>query len=213
MYYLDFFIPITLLLFQLIYKIKKENCEQFIPSMAKNFVENLSIIINFKYFKLFVFFLGIIRAMQEYIENIPRPRVTKRKVFLHELIDKRKKHLKYLRRWDYKRYEWLLEQLNLVYKPAPDVFYRVTRKDSLRKLTDKYCDNIKSERLDEYRTLLEHEKSAFLEEKLRCLQFIREEEQNCGKEVTITEENINDVKKQLEELQHKIKGRQKTDEE
>lgn len=149
--------------------------------------------------------------MQDVVERTPWAK--KRKVFLHELIDKRKKHLKYLRRWDYKRFEWLLEQLDIVYKPPPEQFHWITRKESLVKLTDKYCDNIKQDRLNDFRSLMEYEKSAFLEEKLRSLQFIREEELSCGKEPTVTEENIQDVKKQLEEMQNKMKEREKGDDE
>lgn len=147
--------------------------------------------------------------MQDLLEK--KPWAKKRKVFLHELIDKRKKHLKYLRGWDYKRFEWLLEELQIMYKPAPEHSHGITRKESLRKLTDKYCDDIKRERLSEYRSLMEHEKSAFLEEKLRSLQFIREEELSVGKEPTITQENIEAVRKELEELQNKMKTQQKAE--
>ena len=58
-----------------------------------------------------------IRAMQKYMEDFPRNKQVK--VQLKEMIDKRKKFLKYLRRWDYKRFEWILEKLDLVYKPPP----------------------------------------------------------------------------------------------
>lgn len=37
-----------------------------------------------------------------------------------ELIDRRKKLLKYLRQYDYKKFEWLLEKLNIVYKAHPE---------------------------------------------------------------------------------------------
>lgn len=73
------------------------------------------------------------------------------KVKLKQLIEKRKKHLKYLRKWDYKKFEWILEQLNIVYKPPPTESRWVTRKESLVKLTNKYCDNIRQEKLDELR--------------------------------------------------------------
>lgn len=44
----------------------------------------------------------------------------KLKVFLLELVAKRKKYLRKLRRWDYRRFEWILEKLNLIYKPDPE---------------------------------------------------------------------------------------------
>ena len=47
------------------------------------------------------------------------PKDKRRKVKLKELIELRKKWLKFLRKWDYRRFEWLLEKLDLVYKPPP----------------------------------------------------------------------------------------------
>lgn len=136
--------------------------------------------------------------MQEVLERFPRNK--KLKVNLKELIDQRKKHLKYLRRWDYKRFEWLLENLNIIYKPAPADIHPVTRKDSLQKLTQKYCDDIKQRRLIAYQLQLESEQPAFLEEKIRVLQFIRDEQMECGVEVTVTQKEIADVQEKLKEL-------------
>lgn len=59
-----------------------------------------------------------IHYLQEYMKNNPRNK--KAKVALKEKIDKRKKYLSKLRVWDYKRFEWILEKLNLVYKPRPE---------------------------------------------------------------------------------------------
>jgi small subunit ribosomal protein S15 len=42
------------------------------------------------------------------------------KVILKETIERRGKWLRYLRMWDYRRFEWVLEKLNLVYKPMPE---------------------------------------------------------------------------------------------
>lgn len=39
---------------------------------------------------------------------------------VQELIDKRKKLLKFLRQYDYKKFEWLLEKLNIEYKAHPE---------------------------------------------------------------------------------------------
>nr|CAI5870429.1 unnamed protein product [Callosobruchus analis] len=144
---------------------------------------------------------GVIRALQECMERFPRNK--KLKVFLKELIDKRKKHLKYLRRWDYKRFEWLLERMNMVYKPPPNEFHWVTRKESLRKLTDQHCEKIRTERINQYKQQLENEQPAFLEEKIRTLQFIRNEQKECGAEVTVTQEEIDGCRKLLEDLKLK----------
>ncbi|KAH1013679.1 hypothetical protein HUJ04_002642 [Dendroctonus ponderosae] len=144
---------------------------------------------------------GYIRAWQEVVERFPRNQ--RLKVCLKELIDKRKKHLKYLRRWDYKKFEWLIEQLNIVYKPPPSEFHWITRKESLVKLTDKFCENIKQERLNTLRLKFESEQPAFLDEKIRSLEFIRNEQKDCGVDVTVQDEEIDKVKKQLEELKSK----------
>jgi small subunit ribosomal protein S15 len=58
-----------------------------------------------------------IRNMQQVMEEFPRDK--RCKVRLKELIERRKRWLKFLRRWDYKRFEWLLEKLDLVYKSPP----------------------------------------------------------------------------------------------
>ncbi|CAH0557473.1 unnamed protein product [Brassicogethes aeneus] len=141
---------------------------------------------------------GIIRAWQEAMERFPRNRILK--VHLKELIDKRKKHLKYLRRWDYRKFEWLIEKLDIVYKPPPNEFHWITRKDSLRKLTNTYCEDTRNEKLAAFRAVLEAEQPAFLEEKIRTLQFIRDEQQDCGADVTVSQEEIDGVKKQLADL-------------
>lgn len=55
--------------------------------------------------------------MQEYLTKHPRNSMAR--TYVKEMIDKRKKWLSNLRRWDYRRFEWTLEKLNLVYKPIP----------------------------------------------------------------------------------------------
>lgn len=37
-----------------------------------------------------------------------------------ELIDRRKQLLKFLRQYDYKKFEWILEKLNIEYKGHPE---------------------------------------------------------------------------------------------
>ncbi|XP_053684598.1 28S ribosomal protein S15, mitochondrial [Sabethes cyaneus] len=145
-----------------------------------------------------------IRSLQEVMEKFPRQSASK--VFLKEMIDKRKKFLRYLRRWDYRRFEYILEKLDLVYKPAPSHFHWITRKDSLRKLTDIHCDEIKDSRLQAYRQQLESQQLDFLAKKLQNLEFIRKEQQECKVPITVTVEQIQAVKKQYEELKEKRKA-------
>lgn len=141
---------------------------------------------------------AVIRRYQEHMDKHPRDKMIK--VRLKELIDKRKKFLKYLRRWDYPRFEWILEKLDLVYKPPPTHFHWITRKESLQKLTDIYCENLKEERLEAYHKQLQAQQIPFLEEAIKKMQFVRQEQISCDVPVTVTEEKIADSKRQLEML-------------
>lgn len=136
-----------------------------------------------------------IRHLQEYMEK--HPRNVRSKVYLKELIDKRKRFLRYLRGWDYKRFEWALEKLDLVYKPYPSKFHWITRKDSLRKLTDTHCDDIKQTRLAAYRKELEDQQISFLERKVKNLELIRSEQVELKIPITVSEEAIKAARQQL----------------
>ncbi|XP_063990651.1 small ribosomal subunit protein uS15m [Diachasmimorpha longicaudata] len=129
-----------------------------------------------------------IRHLQECQKTHPRNR--KSKHFLKELNDKRKKYLTDLRRWDYKRFEWVLEKLNLVYHPYPEIWEKPTRKKSLRILTKEHCNEVRQGKLDVYRAELGAQQKNFFKEKAEKLAFIRSEEIACGLEPTITEEEI-----------------------
>lgn len=59
-----------------------------------------------------------IRKLQVLWEKFPRNK--RQKVALKELIEKRKGRLNKLRAADYKRFEWLLEKLNLEFRPKPE---------------------------------------------------------------------------------------------
>lgn len=139
-----------------------------------------------------------IRSLQEYLEKYPRNK--KMQVVSKELIDKRKKFMRHLRKWDYKRFEWILEKLDLIYKAYPSYYHWITRKESLVKLTDIHCENIRNERLAAYRKQLEDEQIGFLERKLKNLEFIRQEQIDCSLPVTVTPEQIKEVRVKYEQL-------------
>ncbi|KAL4718710.1 hypothetical protein ACJJTC_014063 [Scirpophaga incertulas] len=61
---------------------------------------------------------GHIRCLQSTMEN--EPKNIRAKQVVQELIDKRKQLLKFLRQYDYKKFEWLLEKLNVEYKGQPE---------------------------------------------------------------------------------------------
>lgn len=139
-----------------------------------------------------------IHHMQDIIKTHPRNK--KLKVQLKEKIEKRKKYLKRLRMWDYKRFEWVLEKLNLIYKPPPETYITVTRKESIRKLAAMHCKKIKQERLDSYKAELKAKQKNFYLEKAKKLAFIREEEIACGLTPTVNEEDIENARKTSEAL-------------
>nr|CAG4634912.1 EOG090X09BQ [Alona affinis] len=103
------------------------------------------------------------------------------KVLLKEMIEQRNSYLGHLRRFDYKRFEWLLEKMDLVYYAPVNMIERVTRKGALRKLTAYYCDKVRKDRLEEYRLELEKEKEVFSKEKEEVLKWIEQEEQELLK--------------------------------
>ncbi|XP_070501157.1 small ribosomal subunit protein uS15m [Chironomus tepperi] len=143
---------------------------------------------------------AVIRAGQVALEENPKNKKMKQQI--KELIEKRKKFLKFLRRYDYKRFEYMLEQLDIKYMPAPDHFHWIARKEAMRSLTRRFCRNIKENRLDTYKQILQAQQLGFLENKIKNLEFIRNEQIECKVPVTITNEQINKVKKQYEELKH-----------
>lgn len=142
-----------------------------------------------------------IRHMQEL--RATKKRNGRRNKILKEMIDRRYKYLNRLRRTDYKCYEWILEKLDLQFKPPPMELFQITRKDSLRRLTNIHCDNIKNTRLDVYRKQLEAEQLPFLGEKLKNMEFLRAEQLDLGIEVTVTEDDIANVRKTYEEMKAK----------
>jgi len=141
---------------------------------------------------------AFIRRYQEHMETSPRDKFIK--VRLKELIEKRKKFLKYLRRWDYRRFEWILEKLDLVYKPPPTNFHWITRKESLQKLTDIYCEKIKEERLEAYHKELQAQQIPYLEEAIKKMSFVRQEQIDCDVPVTVTEQQIEEARQELARL-------------
>lgn len=138
-----------------------------------------------------------IRRNQEYIAQHPHDKRNKQR--LKELIEKRKKYLKILRKQDYRCFEWILEKLDLVYKPPPDKFHWITRKESLQKLTNIHCYKLRQQKLLEYRQVLEAQQIPFLEEAIKKMIFVRQEQIDLGLDVTISEEQINNYQKRLEE--------------
>ncbi|EZA51394.1 hypothetical protein DMN91_007370 [Ooceraea biroi] len=138
-----------------------------------------------------------IHQLRESLEENPKDVITK--VALKETIEKRRKWLKYLRRWDYRRFEWVLEKLNLVYKQKPEEPYQITRKDSLRRLTKDHCDRLVQAKLDAYKKELKELQKDFYAQKVQKLIFIRSEELACGLKPSVSEDDIERAKQEAEE--------------
>ncbi|XP_076042587.1 28S ribosomal protein S15, mitochondrial [Oratosquilla oratoria] len=112
------------------------------------------------------------------------------KVNLHETIDRRKKLLRHLRRMDYKRFEWLLNELNILYRPSPRYIRWITRKASLKKLVRMKAHEIREAKLKTYKAKLEAQKAPFLKEKEETYKWIAETEKSLGVPVTVPVEKV-----------------------
>lgn len=108
-----------------------------------------------------------------------------------------------MRRRDYKRFEWMLEKLDLVYKAYPSYYHWITRRESLTKLTNIHCENVRNERLVAYRKQLESQQVDFLQRKLNNLEFIRKEQLELALPITVKEEEIKEVTEKLKNLMEK----------
>jgi ribosomal protein S15P/S13E len=115
-----------------------------------------------------------------------------------ELVEKRKKWLNHLRHVDYKRFEWLLETLGIMFRPNAQ-FEKIHRKESVTKLTDMLCEGIKARKMQAYKEELDKQKIPFLEEKLSILQEIRADEESMKLASSVTPE-IEQTEKMLEQL-------------
>jgi len=86
---------------------------------------------------------------------------------------------------DYKRFEWLIERLGILYRPPPAYFRWITRKTSLKKLVRMRYWSTRHERLEAYRKVLEAKKEPFMKEKAETLKWIAETEQKLGLPVSV----------------------------
>jgi len=122
---------------------------------------------------------------------------------LQYLVGKRNKFLRIIRRECYRKFEWLLEQLDISLKPNNVVYDAITRDDSLRKLIDLRFSSIKEKRLQEYKNKLEEEKEPFLEEKVEIMKWIEEVETKYGLPVSV---DVYEAEQQLKEQKLKSKN-------
>jgi len=147
--------------------------------------------------KITIATIKIRNIQHELIHLYPYKNQPVKHVLTHK-ISHRRCLLRALREKDYKKYEWLLEKLNLIYKPMPHDApagvliprENVERKASIEKLTDLWCDELKRHRLNAFQRKLETAQSDFLVKKAEKMRHILKEEQELGLEHTVSEEQI-----------------------
>jgi len=131
---------------------------------------------------------------------------------LTHLISHRRVMLKKLRETDYRKFEWLLEKLNLVYQPFD--YNRnepVARKASIERLTDTWCSELRQHKINKYKDQLENDQPLFLRRKAEKLKFIMEEEADLGIEPTVTQLEIDECLERARRIEEQNVEEEKTE--
>lgn len=148
-----------------------------------------------------------IRNDQEQLEEELRSHGSRnrhRSISLAGRIRKRLVLLRWLRQKDYKKFEWLLETLNIVYKPRPFVHEEIQRRVHQSRLTALWCDELRLHKLDTYKQSLDKQKPGFLREKAEKFKWIMKEEEELGMPATVTQEEIEALLKRADDLEAKL---------
>jgi len=129
-----------------------------------------------------------------------------RVVSLRGRIRKRLVLLKWLRARDYKKFEWLLETLNIVYKPRPFEHEEIQRRVHQARLTALWCDEFRLHKLAEYKKSLDQKQPGFLREKAEKYRWIMKEEAELGLEPSVSEKDIEDILAKADQLESKLES-------
>ena len=131
------------------------------------------------------------------------------------LISHRRKCLDKLRGRDYQKFEWLLKTLNIVYKPRPsdECWEEIARRKHQDRLTDLWCDELRTFRLEKFRKELELKQPDFLRRKASLLKDILEEEKRVGEPPSVDESEIDDLIQKAESIELRIKEGQSSERE
>jgi len=122
-------------------------------------------------------------------------------------IAQRRKFIAELREKDYRKYEWLLERLNLFFKPVPKYDHvEISRKASIERLTDIWCEELKKHRLQGFKRKLQEEQPNFLRSKAEKLAFIMKEELELGLEPTVTQAEVDECLRRAEAIETANQG-------
>jgi len=144
-----------------------------------------------------------------------RKRNKARRHDLDVLISHRRKCLDKLRGRDYKKFEWLLKTLDIVYKPRPsdESWEEIARRKHQDRLTDLWCDELRTFRLEKFRKELELKQPDFLRRKASLLKDILEEEKRIGEPPSVDESEIDDLIQKAESIELRIKEGQSSERE
>lgn len=136
--------------------------------------------------------------MQVYLEKKPHDGFKRREA--NNLVTKRFAHLTALRRLDVKKFEWVLEKLNLTYKPLPVQSNILSEKESLTNLIKLKNERLKEAKLAEAKKEFDEKKIPFLEKKLEKLKWIMRKEEEVGLERSVTDEDINKLVEKIKNV-------------
>jgi len=128
----------------------------------------------------------------------------KRQLSLKGRVNTRRVLLRWLRQKDYKKFEWLLETLNMVYKPRPFQHEEIQRRVHQARLTALWCDELRTHKLHQYKTTLEKQQPDFLREKAEKYKWMIEEEKELGLEPSVDEAEVDRLLKQADQIEERI---------
>jgi len=132
-----------------------------------------------------------------------------KKKMLVRFVNMRRSQLGYLRTQDYRHFEWLLEKLNIVYKPRPITFERIIRRRHTERLVNLLCDETRTFKLQSLKDSLEEDQPIFLRRKMETFSKIMEEEKKFNLKETVTQKDIDEIRVQLEKVENNLAQRKK----
>ncbi|TRY75184.1 hypothetical protein TCAL_01599 [Tigriopus californicus] len=119
------------------------------------------------------------------------------------MVDQRRVLLGVLRQRDYKKFEFLLETLNIAYKPRPIYFEKIEREVHMVRLTELWCSELKQHRLSTLKHEFKSQQPEFLRDKAKKLGWIKAQEEELGLQSSVSQDEIQqclDEAKRIEDI-------------
>merc|ERR1712150_335088 len=112
---------------------------------------------------------------------------------------------------DHKKFEFMLEKLDLVYKPRPLVFERTDNRRKMgEKLSTLLYHEIKVHKMLTFRDELEKQQPEFLRKKAKVLAKIKEDEENFNLNKTVTQKEIAACLKEANNIENLLENDTRT---